>query len=213
MPTRPQIEDSAAFGAVFCKSGRTPQELADSFALFNCGTRLGFKSQWRKAFRWHCSLVGRVPERALNNTHFLLTVPSHRFVWAPQPQVRASDLCRDRLSAVVRGSARLPDSYNKILLQGVADYCATAVSRVDEARESHRLFLNQVRKFTSQIESLCAQFTDHFSSSFALLDLRVIEDKFDLIQAESARLGILPHLRDIPTADLVAAQDRHARIA
>ena len=149
----------------------------------------------------------------MSNTDFLLALPSHTIVWAPPPQLRASDLCRDRLLGIIRTSMRFPESYNKILLQGVADYCITVLSRLDENREPHKQFLARVRRFTSQVESLCSQFTDQYSDSFALLELRVVEDKFDMIQAESARLGILATLRDIPTAELVAAQDRHARTA
>lgn len=106
---------------------------------------------------------------------------------------------------------RLPESYNKALLQGVADYCATVVSRLDEGRVADRQLLNQVRRLTSQIESLRSQFADQYSGTFALLDLRVIEDKFDMVQAESARLGVLPTLTDMPTADLILANERDAR--
>lgn len=214
MLTCPQLDNQSPLGDGSFLSGQMTLGFADATNLQGCLIRVRPRKHWKRAFAWHCSLAGRAPERALRNTDtFVLNLCSYRLACARPPQLRASDLCRDRLLGIIRAAARLPESYNKILIQGVADYCSTLVCKLDDKQEAEKQLLNQVRRFTSELEALCSQFTGQYSGSFALLDLRVIEDKFDMIQSESAHLGTLPALRDIPTADLVAAPDRHARIA
>jgi hypothetical protein len=160
------------------------------------------KRNLKRKISWQCALIGRTPEWVWRNTEsFVFAFSSCKLSWPPQ--VRASDLCRDRLVDVVRTAERFAPSYNKFLIQGAADYCSRVLSRLNEVREPEKSLLNRIRRFASQVEALCSQYADQYAASFPLLDLQVIEDRFELIQGESARLGVLPLLRNIPTAELV----------
>ena len=124
-----------------------------------------------------------------------------------QPNVerslRASDLCRDRLLKLVQIVERFPSSYNKILIQGVADYCARVLAELNENNATHLPLFSQVRALTTQLVALCDQYRKEYPGSLWRLDLQMIEDRFELVQVEAARLGVLRRLSDIPTRELV----------
>jgi len=166
--------------------------------------------QAMQIFDWGVSVTGRVPERIWKNTEPIIiaysTVCAAVNVQARSfnPQVRAAELCADRLREVMRITERFAPSYNQILLQGAASYCLRVLSRLDEKKdEPSKQLLARIRKFTNQVESICDQYEKRYEASFSLLNLQVLEDQFDMIQAESAKLRLLPLLRDIPTKELV----------
>jgi hypothetical protein len=120
-----------------------------------------------------------------------------------QVQISARDLCRERLTRVITLCERLPESYNKFLVQGSGRYSSRILSRIDENRDDSKRLFSDIRKFASELESLCRQYVRDFASTFALLDLAILEDRFELIQAKSARIGLFPRLEDAPVADLL----------
>lgn len=133
-------------------------------------------------------------------TQWNSTVFAQPYVERP---LRASDLCRDRLMKLVQIVERFPSSYNKILVQGVADYCARVLVELNENDAAHRPLFSQVRTLTKQLVALCDQYRKEYPGSFWRLDLQMIEDRFELVQVEAARLGVLPRLSDMPTRELV----------
>ncbi len=118
-------------------------------------------------------------------------------------QLNATDLCRERLSRVIHAYEAFPASYNQMLVQGAADYCNRVLARLDEGQSAHRELLAQIRKFATQLEALYRQYVTDEASSFALLDLHLVEDRFELIQARSADSGILAPLRELPISRLL----------
>lgn len=160
---------------------------------------------FRCAFRRQLNWGQHVETWGTSKSHFtVLTVGAQVSAFSAPSTLRASDLCRDRLLSIIRAFERFPVSYNKILVQGAADYCARALSNLDEGNDGHARLLNQIRRFTTQIWALYTQYrkrTEH--GTFSLLDLQMIEDKFELIQSESSKLRVLPKLRDMRTDELV----------
>lgn len=118
-------------------------------------------------------------------------------------EVNAGELCRYRAERMIEQYAGFPASYNQVLLQGALDYCGRVLVRLDERQEFHRALLGDIRKFVNRAEALYRQYANDLSSSFGRLDLRMVEDRFELIQSRSARLGIFPRLREVPIRQLL----------
>ena len=117
--------------------------------------------------------------------------------------VNAKDLCEDRIARIIEEFDSVPTSYNQILAQGALDYCRRVVSKLDERDELQRGLLRDIQKFVSQIEGLKPQRLSGAPSTFSLIDLQLIEDRFELLQEKAAELNILQVLGEIPTAELL----------
>lgn len=192
----------AAYEANF--ADYTVQELSYQIQVFMLALGINLKEPVKAAVKWDCFLAGRVPAKAWTNTEAIEdNLVRLALDFDTRAQVQASDLCHERLRTLINVAERFPVSYNRTLVQGVADYCDRILSTIDEGQENQRQLLNKVRKFASDLEILCTQYLSPYSENFSLLDLQVFEDRFELIQDDSARLGLVPHLREIPAADLV----------
>ncbi|MCI0417831.1 MAG: hypothetical protein L0312_01195 [Acidobacteria bacterium] len=99
---------------------------------------------------------------------------------------------------------QFPASYNRFLIQGAMDYCCRVLARLEVQQEPHQALLNEVRRFVTGLEALCRQYSGEVSTSFARLDLRMIEDRFELIQDKASQLAIFPRLRDASLQQLLA---------
>jgi hypothetical protein len=189
------------FGTALQYRCRVPDTPNESFGRANTWSHL-------EATTARCyTILGSSPDRSWTAKVRLKTCIGD---WAVPPSgadfkihVRLGELCAYRLDKLVASVELFPSSYNKLLLQGSADYCRRVLGGLNEGREEYRGLIDQIRAFTRQLEKLRDQFSGRYAEAFALLDLQIVEDRFELVQSESARLGVLPHLRDIPTAELV----------
>lgn len=117
--------------------------------------------------------------------------------------VGAGDLCKERISRLIDAFDDVPTSYNQMLVQGALDYCKRGISRLDEHNEAHLALLRKIQEFVSLVEGLQRQQLVGTPSTFSLIDLQLVEDKFELIQKKAAELNVLQVLGDIPTAELL----------
>lgn len=97
-----------------------------------------------------------------------------------------------------------PTSYNHVLVTGALGYCIKMFGRmlVSPALDFNAQFVETVRNFVSDVESLYLQYGIEDSGAFALLDLQMLEDRFDLIQKKSEGLGFLPSIDNLKPADI-----------
>jgi len=120
-----------------------------------------------------------------------------------RPHVPVAALCRQRALRALDRFQIFPQSYNQILVRGVLDYCQGVLGGMADGNAAQASLLLQIRRLTDQIEALWRQFAGQQSvNSFALLDLAGIEDKFQLLQDEAAKVGVA-RLDQIPTAALI----------
>ena len=92
-----------------------------------------------------------------------------------------------------------PTSYNQMLVMGILAYCIKLLSRPEASTLSK---LNQSIKIViDKIGSLYSQYYDN-PDSFPLLDLQMLEDKFELLQERSKTQNLLPDLDNIEILDL-----------
>jgi hypothetical protein len=118
------------------------------------------------------------------------------------PQLRAGEICALRAQRLMRSVQEFSPSYNQLLLMGSADYCVRVLNRLDENLADHKKLLRDIREFVSLLEDLARQYEGDASSSFGLLNLRAIEDRFELLQEDASRLGVFPRLQEATLAQL-----------
>jgi hypothetical protein len=168
--------------------------------VFDCAFRTILICSWEDFF----NVRAATPcwgSAGLNNTG--VVVSFNLFPVFSPVQVSSREICKGRLSRVITLCERLPDSYNKFLVQGSAKYSSRILSRIDENQDRNKKLFGDIRRFATDLESLCRQYVRDFASTFALLDFALIEDRFELIQTKATRLGLLPRLEDIPVAELL----------
>jgi hypothetical protein len=117
-------------------------------------------------------------------------------------QLTVAEVCEQRFRRILDAARQLPDSYNKTLIQGSAEYCLEVMKRLSGNDAEQRQVLLEIRNFATQEQGLLRQFVDRDSSTFSLLDLQMIEDRFLNIQDQAGRLGVLARLNEIPIEQL-----------
>lgn len=177
-------------------SGRMQAEASDAQTT-NCAVQV-IVSKPSGYFRRTETLVSGIGSDAL------LGLGSFAALFAEEGvTVGAGDLCRDRISRLIEAFESAPTSYNQILVQGALDYCQRVISRLGESHEVQRDLLRKIQDFVSLVEGVRSQQLGGGPSTLSLIDLQLVEDKFELLQKKAAELNILPMLDEIPTAELL----------
>lgn len=85
-----------------------------------------------------------------------------------------------------------PISYNQVIVTGISAYCIELLPKLNFSSPDQ---LGQhVNSILIRIQNLYFQQSYSGLDSFALIDLQVLEDKFELIQKKSKELNLLPEL-------------------
>jgi len=92
-----------------------------------------------------------------------------------------------------------PTSYNQVLITGILAYCIELLTKIDSSAPNW--FTGKINLLIKDIENLFFQF--HLdSNSFSLLNLQIVDDKFDTIQEKSKERNLLPALDKLEIFDL-----------
>jgi len=97
---------------------------------------------------------------------------------------------------------RIPDSYNKLLIQASCEYCLRVLGKLCTEVPGHRELLADIRKLISSEQDLLIHGTRDQVGTVALLNLQVLEDRFSSVQERSEHLGILATIEKMPIDQL-----------
>jgi hypothetical protein len=119
--------------------------------------------------------------------------------WLPVSSKRL----KDDLLSLINCFAAFPVSYNHVLVRGIMAYCVRLLKRFPDADHTPRHILDILVDIHRQISALYSQ-NRPVPSGFALLDLRLLEDRFDILQRKCAAGDILAPLDETPVNGFLA---------
>jgi hypothetical protein len=177
-------------------------------ARFKCRPHF-VRNEIRIQFSRKCRFSGESFDRAWANTGRFVGSTVIASLSQKKTNISASQICASRVTKLLAAAGRLSDSYNKLLIQASAEYCARVLKGLREGLADHVHLLGEIRKLTSQEQDLLSQYAGN-RSDVSLLGLQVFEDRFMSIQEEAERLGIFPRLSNIPIDQLFERQEPRA---
>lgn len=123
---------------------------------------------------------------------------------AGESWLTAADICSHRAERLISAFEVFPPSYNRFLVQGALDYSRRVIARITPRHELNGPLLSEIRRFVTRLEGLYRQYCGQASVSFSRLGLRLIEDRFEIIQERASQLGVFPRLQDASLQQLLS---------
>jgi len=116
-------------------------------------------------------------------------------IFIPEPEaIRDSKTCISNIESIIQGINQLPVCYNQMMLKGALQYCLLALRKLYNMHGQS--IIDKCCDYVHQVERLYNEQNQCGSSSFMRLNLQQIEGKFELIEIECERIGLLPKLDD-----------------